>query len=199
MYLIALTGGIASGKSLVSERLAQLGAVIIDADVLARQVVEPGSPALAEIAETFGARVIQDDGSLDRPVLGSIIFQDSGAREKLNAITHPAIWKRTRELIAEAGRADPDAIVVYDVPLLAESGNSRAADFDLTVVVHAETETRLRRLVELRGLNREEAQHRLHSQATDTERLAIADVVIDNNGTIEETLAQVDALWHRIR
>ena len=199
MYLIALTGGIASGKSLVSDRLAELGAVVIDADVLARQVVEPGTPALAEIAEAFGPAVIRDDGSLNRPELGSIIFKDAESRERLNAITHPAIWGRTRELIAEAGRTDPDAVVVYDVPLLAESGNARKADFDLTVVVHADAETRLRRMVELRGLSREEAQHRLSSQASDTERLAIADLVIDNNGTIAQALDQVDALWRRVR
>jgi dephospho-CoA kinase len=199
VYLIALTVGIASGKSLVSDRLAELGAVVIDADVLARQVVEPGTPALAEIAEAFGPAVIQDDGSLNRPALGSIIFQDAEARERLGAITHPAIWKRTRELIAEAERTDPDAVVVYDVPLLAESGKARKADFDLTVVVHADAETRLRRMVELRGLSREEAQHRLNSQASDTERLAIADLVIDNNGTIAQALDQVDALWRRVR
>ena len=192
MYLIGLTGGIASGKSLVSARLAELGAVIVDADVLARQVVEPGTPALAAIAEHFGSAVIRDDGSLDRSALGAIVFADLHEREKLNGITHPAVWKRAKELFAAAA---PDAIVVYDVPLLVESAKGRQLDFDLIVVVNASTDTRLRRLMELRGMTREEAMHRLNSQAGDTERLAVADVVIENNGSVEETLEQVDALW----
>lgn len=198
MYLIALTGGIASGKSLVSKRLAQLGAVIIDADVLAREVVEPGSPALAIIASEFGPAVIRADGSLDRAALGSMIFRDPQLRDRLNAITHPQIWKRAQELIAEAESKDPRAVVVYDVPLLAESKTGRALNFDLVVVVHADAATRLRRLVELRGLEHDEALHRLNSQASDTERLAIADLVIDNNGTPDEALAQVDQLWERV-
>ena len=192
MYLIGLTGGIASGKSLVSTRLAELGAVIVDADVLAREVVEPGTPGLAAIAEHFGPSVITADGSLDRPALGAIIFADAEEREKLNGITHPAVWRRARELFDAAA---PDAVVVYDVPLLVEGAKGRQLDFDLVVVVNASTETRLRRLMELRGMTREEAGHRLNSQASDTERLAVADVVIDNNGTIDETLKQVDALW----
>ena len=192
MYLIGLTGGIASGKSLVSARLAQLGAVIVDADVLAREVVEPGTDGLAQIVEHFGPAVITPDGSLDRPALGAIIFSDPEQREKLNAITHPAVWRRARELF---DRAAVDDVVVYDVPLLVEGAKGRQLDFDLIVVVNASTETRLQRLMELRGMTREEAMHRLNSQASDTERLAVADVVIDNNGTIEETLEQVDALW----
>ena len=192
MYLIGLTGGIASGKSLVSTRLAELGAVIVDADVLAREVVEPGTPGLAAIAEHFGPSVITADGSLDRPALGAIIFADAEEREKLNGITHPAVWRRARELFDAAA---PDAVVVYDVPLLVEGAKGRQLDFDLVVVVNASTETRLHRLMELRGMTREEAGHRLNSQASDTERLAVADVVIDNNGTIDETLKQVDALW----
>lgn len=192
MYLIGLTGGIASGKSLVSARLAEHGAVIVDADVLAREVVEPGTPGLAQIAEHFGPSVISADGSLDRPALGAIIFSDPDEREKLNAITHPAVWKRARELFDQAA---VDAVVVYDVPLLVEGAKGRQLDFDLVVVVNASTDTRLHRLMELRGMTREEAMHRLNSQASDTERLAVADVVIDNNGTVEDTLDQVDALW----
>lgn len=192
MYLIGLTGGIASGKSLVSARLAELGAVIVDADVLAREVVEPGTPALAAIAEHFGSTVIRDDGSLDRPALGAIVFADSHEREKLNAITHPAVWKRARELFAAA---PPDAVVVYDVPLLVEGAKGRQLDFDLIVVVSASIDTRLHRLIEKRGMTREEAMHRLNSQASDAERLAVADLVIDNEGSIEETLVQVNALW----
>src|SRR4051812_19988105 len=192
MYLIGLTGGIASGKSLVSTRLAELGATIVDADVLAREVVEPGTPGLAAIEQHFGAGVISPDGTLNRPALGAIIFADPEQREKLNSITHPAVWRRARELFDAAG---VDEVVVYDVPLLVEGAKGRQLDFDLIAVVDASTETRLHRLMELRGMTREEAGHRLNSQASDAERLAVADVVIDNNGTIEHTLEQVDALW----
>lgn len=192
MYLIGLTGGIASGKSLVSARLAELGAVIVDADVLAREVVEPGTPALAAIAEHFGSAVIRDDGSLDRPALGAIVFADPHERQKLNAITHPAVWKRAKELFAAAPRG---AVVVYDVPLLVEGAKGRQLDFDLIVVVDATIETRLHRLIDKRGMTREEAMHRLNSQASDAERLAVADVVIENHGSIAHTLEQVDALW----
>ena len=192
MQLIGLTGGIASGKSTIASRLAELGAVVVDADRIAREVVEPGTPALAEIAATFGPGVIAADGSLDRPALGAIVFADPEQREKLNAITHPAVWRRARELFEQAAKDD---VVVYDVPLLVEGAKGRQLDFDLIVVVNASTDTRLHRLMELRGMTREEAMHRLNSQASDTERLAVADVVIDNNGTVEEALAQVDALW----
>lgn len=198
MYLIGLTGGIASGKSVVAKRLAERGAVVVDADVLAREVVEPGTPALAAIAERFGPGVISDDGSLNRPALGAVIFTDPEQRLALNAITHPAVWKRARELFDAAERDDPDAIVVYDVPLLVEAAGERPIRFDEVVVVNASTATRLKRLVELRGLTEDEAKHRLNSQATDTERLAIADVVIESDGTLDETLAQADALYQRI-
>lgn len=198
VYLIGLTGGIASGKSVVSERLAERGAVVIDADVLAREVVDPGTAGLAEIVSEFGTGVLREDGSLDRAALGALIFSDAQKREKLNAITHPKIWRRTRELIAAAEARDPEAVVVYDVPLLAEAAGKRDLDFDLVVVVHADTGTRIQRMVELRGMRRDEALHRLNSQASDTERLAIADVVIDNNGDLTDTLAQVDGLWERV-
>lgn len=192
MYLIGLTGGIASGKSLVSNRLVELGAVLVDADVLAREVVEPGTPGLAAIAEHFGPAVIAADGSLDRPALGVIIFADPVQREVLNGITHPAVWRRARELF---DAAPADAVVVYDVPLLVEGAKGRKMDFDLVVVVDASVETRRRRLVEQRGMTEEEAGHRLNSQASDAERLAVADLVIDNNGTVEHTIEQVDSLW----
>jgi dephospho-CoA kinase len=197
MFLIALTGGIASGKSLVSSRLAEHGAVIVDADILAREVVEPGTRGLAAIAEHFGPGVIAADGTLNRPALGAIIFSNDHERQALNDITHPEVWRRAKELFAEAEAADPNTVIVYDVPLLVESTKGRAMTFDLVVVVNASTETRIQRLMELRGMTREEAGHRLNSQASDTERLAVADVVIENNGTIEETLQQVDALWSR--
>jgi len=199
MYLIGLTGGIASGKSVVAARLAERGAVVVDADKLAREVVEPGTPALAAIADRFGADVIAADGSLNRPALGAVIFTDPEARLALNAITHPAVWKRARELFAEAESADPDAVVVYDVPLLAEAAADRPITFDLVVVVDASAETRLKRLVELRGLSEDEARHRISSQASDAERLALADVVIDSDGSLAETLAQADALYARVR
>lgn len=192
MYLIGLTGGIASGKSLVSARLIELGAILVDADVLAREVVEPGTPGLAAIADHFGAGVIAPDGTLNRPALGAIIFADPAQREVLNGITHPAVWRRARELFAAA----PDgSIVVYDVPLLVEGAKGRKLDFDLVVVVDASIETRRQRLIEKRGMTAEEAGHRLSSQASDAERLAVADVVIDNNGSVEQTLQQVDSLW----
>lgn len=194
MYLIALTGGIASGKSVVSERLARHGAVVVDADVLARRVVEPGTPGLAAIAEQFPG-VINDDGTLNRPALGAIIFTDPERREALNAITHPAILKLGNQLFAEAQAADPHAVGVYDVPLLVEAVHERPRKYDLVVVVHADIETRIRRMVDLRGMTREEATHRVNSQASDAQRLAIADVVIDSNGTLEHTLEQTDALW----
>ena len=196
MQLIGLTGGIASGKSVVAARLAERGAVVVDADRIAREVVEPGSPALALIRREFGDEVIASDGSLDRAALGALIFESPEKRAALNAITHPAVGIRSKELFAAAAAADPDAIVVYDVPLLVEAG--RTDEFDLLVVVTASTETRLNRMVELRGMTRDEAMHRLNSQATNTERLAIADVVIDSNGTLEQTLEQADALWEKL-
>jgi dephospho-CoA kinase len=197
MLLVALTGGIASGKSTVAGRLEELGAVVVDADQVARQVVEPGEPALARIAEEFGPGVIAADGSLDRAAVGAIVFSDPEGRQRLNAITHPAVLDRSRALFAAAGDADPDAIVVYDIPLLVEAG--RIDEFDLRVVVHAATETRVSRMIELRGMTREEALHRINSQATDTDRFAIADVVIDADGTLEHTLEQTDALWENLR
>ncbi len=195
MYLIGLTGGIASGKSVVASRLAEHGAVCIDADVLSREVVEPGTAGLAAIRDAFGPTVIAPDGTLDRAALGAQIFPDPTKRAALNAIVHPAVWARAKELIARADAADPHAVVVYDVPLLVESAGSRPMTFDLIVVVHAEMAERIRRMVELRGMTREEATHRLNSQASDAERLAIADVVIDSDGSIEETLRQADELW----
>jgi dephospho-CoA kinase len=199
MYLIGLTGGIAAGKSVVAARLAELGAVHIDADRLAREVVEPGTPGLAAIAERFGSGVIAADGSLDRAALGGIVFTDPDARLALNAITHPAVKELGKQRMAEAEARDPRVIIVYDVPLLVEASSQAGYHtFDLVVVVQASIETRIRRMVELRGLTRDEAVHRLNSQASDAERLALADVVIDSDGTLEHTLEQTDALWRRL-
>ena len=197
MFLIGLTGGIASGKSTVAARLVEHGAIHVDADVLAREVVEPGTDGLAAIEREFGPGVISADGTLNRPALGAIIFADADKRAALNAITHPAVWRRARELFDAAEATNPQAVVVYDVPLLVEAKTSRPISFDLIAVVDASRETRLARLVELRGLSPEEAAQRLNSQASDADRLAIADVVIDSNGTLEETLRQADALWER--
>jgi dephospho-CoA kinase len=195
--LIGLTGGIASGKSAVARRLAEHGAVVVDADVVAREVVEPGQPALLRIREAFGPTVLRADGSLDRAALGAIVFGDAERRRELEGITHPAIWRRSHELFDAAAAADPDAVVVYDVPLLAEG--RRRDEFDEIVVVQASAAERVRRMVELRGMDRAEAERRIASQASDADRLAIADVVIDADGTLEQTLAQVDALWARLR
>ncbi|PPF86188.1 dephospho-CoA kinase [Subtercola sp. Z020] len=194
MHLVALTGGIASGKSTVAARLAEHGAVIVDADKLAREVVEPGTDALRQIAETFGSDLLRPDGSLDRPALGQRVFGQPEQLQKLNAITHPAVHRLGMERFAEAEAADPDAIVVYDVPLLVEASD-RPYDFELVVVVSADDETRVRRLVDLRGMAEQDARRRVGSQASEAERLAVADHVIDSTGTLDETLAQVDALW----
>lgn len=196
MFLIGLTGGIAAGKSAVAGRMAEHGAVHIDADALAREVVEPGTDALGRIEEEFGPGVIAPDGSLDRGALGAIVFGSPEKLALLNSITHPAVRERSRALIGAAEAADPSAVVVYDVPLLVEAAVDHA--FDVVVVVSATEETRLGRLTDLRGMSRPEALRRIASQAPEAERLAIADIVIDTNGTLEETLGQVDAFWATI-
>ncbi|WP_188679624.1 dephospho-CoA kinase [Subtercola lobariae] len=196
MYLIGLTGGIASGKSTVATRLAEHGAVHIDADQLAREAVEPGTDALQNIAETFGDHLIQPDGSLDRPALGTVVFGNPELLRKLNAIVHPAVQDLTRYYVKQAEEHDPNAIVIYDVPLLVEAKLPHT--FNLIVVVHSTDETRVERLIRHRGLSRAEAQKRVGSQASEAERLAIADIVIDSDGTLAETLGQTDALWSRL-
>lgn len=195
MYLIGLTGGIASGKSLVASRLRELGAVHIDADLLAREVVEPGTDGLREIVEEFGPAMLQSDGSLDRAALGAVVFADDERRARLNAITHPRVRRLTSARIAQAAAADPDAVVVYDVPLLAEAGGTHTQPFDCVLVVHAARAERLRRMMELRGMSRSDAEGRLDAQASDEQRLAIADIVIDNTGTVDELLERVDSVW----
>ncbi|HEY9324761.1 MAG TPA: dephospho-CoA kinase [Agromyces sp.] len=193
MPLIALTGGIASGKSTIAGRLAEHGAVIVDADAIVRDVQRPGSPVLAEIAAQFGADVLTSDGSLDRAALGARVFGDDDAVKRLNAIVHPAVRTESARRFAAAYAADPRAVVVYDVPLLAEA---RASDpWDLVVVAHAPADTRLQRMVTLRGMTETDAAARLSAQVSDDERLALADVVIDTTGTLDETARQVDDLW----
>ena len=198
MLLIGLTGGIASGKSTVARQLVARGAVHVDADALAREVVEPGTETLDRICKTFGADVIDEQGRLDRAALGSIVFSDPARLAQLNAMTHPAVWALAQERIANARAVDPLAVVIYDVPLLVEASANRPIRFDLIVVAHASAATRLERLVELRGMTREEAGRRISAQADDRARLAIADVVINTGGSLESTREQVDALWSRI-
>lgn len=193
MRVIALTGGIASGKSTISSRLSRLGASVVDADLLSREAVEAGSPGLAAIAERFGRSVIAADGSLDRAALGSIVFADESARHDLNAIVHPEVRRLAAERLAEISRNDPAAIAVYDVPLLVETGVDH--DFDLVVVADADAETRTERLISLRHLDPDEARRRVAAQASDEDRRLIADVLIDTTGSIDDTNAQVDALW----
>ncbi|MFF1541891.1 dephospho-CoA kinase [Microbacterium sp. NPDC058269] len=196
MPLIALTGGIASGKSTIARRLAEHGAIIVDADQIVRDVQSPGSPVLGRIAQTFGADVIAPDGSLDRAALGAKVFGDPDLLTQLNAIVHPAVREESQRRFDGALRDDPDAVIVYDVPLLVEA---RVDDpWDLIVVAHAPADVRRQRLVELRGMAERAAQDRIDAQVSDERRLAIADVVIDTSDTLERTLEQTDALWERI-
>ena len=186
---IGLTGGIGSGKSTVSRLLAERGAVIVDADAIAREVVEPGTPGLAAVVEAFGAGVLAADGSLNRPGLAAVVFADPEARRTLDAIVHPLVRARAIEI---AAAAPPDAVVVNDVPLLAETG--QASSYDVVLVVETDPGTRIARLVQ-RGLTAEDARARIAVQATDEQRRAIADVVLDNSGTPEQLAAQVDRFW----
>jgi dephospho-CoA kinase len=194
--LIALTGGIASGKSTIAARLAEHGAVVVDADRLSRDVVEPGEPALAAIREAFGPGVIGDDGRLDRAALAAIVFSDAEARHRLNGIVHPAVIARSHELFSAAFEQDPNAVVVYDVPLIDARG---VGEFDRIVVADAPTDVRVDRLVALRGMTEEDARARVAAQLSDEERRALASDVVDTSGSLDATLAQVDALWSRIR
>lgn len=197
MPLIALTGGIASGKSTIARRLAMQGAVVVDADQIVRDVQAPGSPVLGQIADAFGAGMLTVDGALDRAALGAAVFGDPEQLARLNAIVHPAVRAESQRRFDEALDADPNAVVVYDVPLLAEA---RAGErWDLVVVAHAPADERLRRMVEIRGMDRTDAANRIAAQVSDDARLALADVVIDTAGTIAETEAQADALWRQVR
>ncbi|MFG2221618.1 dephospho-CoA kinase [Streptomyces sp. NPDC050161] len=194
MVKVGLTGGIGAGKSEVSRLLASYGAVIVDADKIAREVVEPGTPGLAAVVAEFGDGVLAADGTLDRPKLGGIVFADPEKLKALNAIVHPLVGARSAEL---EGAAGPDAVVVHDVPLLTENG--LAPLYDLVVVVDAAPETQLDRLVRLRGMAADEAKSRMAAQASREQRLAVADLVIDNDGRIEDLEPQVRAVWERLR
>jgi dephospho-CoA kinase len=190
MLRIGLTGGIGAGKSTVAGRLRELGATIIDADLLAREVVEPGTAGLAAVVEAFGPQVLLADGQLNRPALGKLIFADVQQRLRLNGILHPLIAERSQQLVAAAAA---DSVLVHDIPLLVE--NQATGGFDLVIVVYARPEQRLRRLVEDRGMSEDDAQARIKAQASDDERRAVADVWIDNSGSRAATFAQVDAAW----
>lgn len=190
MLRIGLTGGIGAGKSTVAGRLRELGATIVDADLLAREVVAPGTPGLAAVRDAFGPGVLLPSGELDRPALGRIVFADPEQLARLNAVVHPLVAERTRQLVAAA---PPGAVLVHDVPLLVENG--LAGDYRLVIVVHAPATERIRRLVELRGMSPGDARARVRAQAGDDARRAVADVWIDNSGPVERTLTQVDSCW----
>lgn len=194
MLRVGLTGGIGAGKSEVSRRLARYGAVVVDADAIAREVVEPGTDGLAEVVAAFGREVLLPDGGLDRARLGDVVFGDPEARRRLNAIVHPRVGQRMAELDQAAG---PDAIVVHDVPLIAE--NSRSGAYDMVVVVDAPPRTQIERLTRSRDMTREQAQARMAAQASREQRLAIADIVIDNSGSLAELDRQVGDLWAQLR
>jgi dephospho-CoA kinase len=183
---VGLTGGIASGKSTVSRMFAELGAVVIDADLLAREVVARGTPGLASVVEEFGPDLLTPEGDLDRPAMGRLVFGDAEARKRLEAIIHPLVHQRGAELEASA---PPGVLVVHDIPLLAEGG--RAGSFDAVVVVDAPTEVQVARMVGDRGWSREDAESRIAAQATREQRLAIATHIVDNTGTLEELRARV--------
>jgi dephospho-CoA kinase len=186
---VGLTGGIGSGKSAVSSRLAERGAVVIDSDVLAREVVAKGTDGLAEVVAAFGD-VLTPDGELDRPAVGRIVFGDEAARRKLEAIIHPRVRARAAEIEAAA---PADAVVVHDIPLLVETG--QAGRFDLVLVVDVPVDIQVERLTAQRGMAAEEASRRIASQASRQDRLAAADVVIDNSGTLEQLDRRIDEVW----
>jgi dephospho-CoA kinase len=194
MLRVGLTGGIAAGKSEVARLLAEHGAVVIDADAVAREVVAPGTPGLAEVTGIFGPGVLRPDGSLDRPALGEIVFADPELRASLNAVVHPRVGRRMRELERGAGDA---GIVVHDVPLIAENG--LAGDYDVVVVVDAPPRVQADRLIRHRGMTREQATARIAAQASRKQRLAIAGIVIDNSGSLSELDRQVGELWTELR
>jgi dephospho-CoA kinase len=191
---VGLTGGIGSGKSEVSRRLAAYGAVIIDADLIAREVVAPGTDGLAEVVAAFGAGVLGPDGALDRAALGDIVFADNDKLDRLNAIVHPRVGTRMREL-EESAR--PGSVIIHDVPLIAENGLASA--YDLVVVVDVPPRIQLDRLVRLRGMSREQAQARMAAQASREQRLAVASIVLDNSGSLAELDREVGELWGELR
>jgi dephospho-CoA kinase len=196
---VGLTGGVGSGKSTAARLLAGLGAVVVDADVLAREVVAAGTAGLAEVVERFGPEILRPDGQLDRPALGRVVFADPAARADLERITHPRVRAAAQVLEDAAVQRAADAVVVHDIPLLVETGQGGPGSrFRPVVVVDAPDEVRLARLVG-RGLSEPEARARMAAQASRVERLTAADVVLDNAGEPASLDAQVEALWPRLR
>ncbi len=191
---VGLTGGIGSGKSEVSRRLAAHGAVVVDADLLAREVVEPGTAGLDEVVAQLGPEVLGPDGTLDRAAVGRRVFDDDAARRRLEAVIHPRVRQRAAEI---ERRAADGAVVVHDIPLLVETGQQD--DFEVIVVVDAPDDVRTERLVSVRGMDADEARARIAAQASRERRLAAADEVVDNGGDRSALDAQVDALWQRLR
>ena len=196
MQRIGLTGGVAAGKSVVARRFTELGAVVVDADELARLVVAPGTSGYEEVVDSFGPQVVAAGGALDRAALARLVFADTGARRRLEAIVHPQVRRLAAEREAAAAAIDPTAVVVHDIPLLVETG--QADTFGVVVVVSAPAALRVERLMRLRGLSREDALARVEAQAPDDVREAAADVVLDGTGTDEQLRSQVDALWQRL-
>lgn len=196
MPLIALTGGIAAGKSTVAAKFRELGAHVISADELVRFVQRRGNPTLFAIRERFGVGVIDSNGELDRAALGRLIFDDGIARADLESLVHPAIGTEFRARVADIQSQDPDAIIVYDIPLLVET--SRTKEFDGVIVLTCDPEVRHERLVSMRGLSSDEAWARIDSQATEAARVAVADWLIDSSGSIEETVGRCDVVWNEI-
>jgi dephospho-CoA kinase len=192
MLRIGLSGGIGAGKSSVSKTFAEYGAVIVDGDVIAREVVEPGTPGLASLVEAFGEGILQADGALDRPALASIAFSDDDKRKTLNGIVHPLVGERRAELIEAAA---PDAVIIEDIPLLVESG--MAPLFPLVIIVHADEEVRVRRLIDHRGFSEQDARARIKAQATEQQRRAVADVWLDNTGTPQALVQKSHELWQQ--
>lgn len=194
MLRVGLTGGIGSGKSSVSRRLAERGAVVIDSDVLAREVVARGTDGLAEVVQAFGDGVLTAEGELDRPAVGKLVFGDEAARRKLEAVIHP----RVRARAAEIEKAAPaDAVVVHDIPLLVETG--QGDKFDLVLVVDVPVEVQVERLTGQRGMAEDEARRRIASQASREQRLEVADIVIDNAGSLDDLDRRIDAVWAELR
>jgi dephospho-CoA kinase len=192
---IGLSGGIGAGKSTVSSTFNDLGGVVVDGDVISREVVEPGTEGLAKLVEAFGEQILSDDGSLNRPALAAIAFSDEEKRQTLNGIVHPLVGKRRSELIAEAVDAQKNPVIVEDIPLLVESG--MAPMFPLVVIVNADEDLRVQRLIEHRGFKEEDARARIAAQATEEQRRAVADVWLDNAGSTDELVEQARELWHR--
>lgn len=196
MYRIGLTGGIGAGKSVAANRFQELGAVVIDHDVLARQAVAPESPGLAQVVAEFGPEMLLPDGSLNRSALGAVVFGDADARRRLNAIVHPAIFDLSAAAESAAQNNNDKSIIVHDIPLLVETGQE--ADFDLLLVVDAPAELRVQRLMQARGLSEADARARISAQISDEERLAPADKILDGAGTVANLRHQVDVLWEEI-